>query len=303
MKKSIFLALIFLVACSVPEQTIQSAEPTQSVFQTAIAQFPDRCPNDTPYFSERTESFSPDGLWFGELCLNIDDRYFGLIFSNKKTGVIWKLPYNDYIPKVEFADGGMRVAHWSKDSRYAYFHTSLGGSVGECFYEGYDSGVGVFRLDLQTGQTKEILPLTIERFYVFSFSPSDKWLVYGINTVNNLVIFDIETGFSNNVTHKEMFSQSGGYVWSPDGSQFIYSTLKYGADNLERESYTLRLVDIKTGTEQILLKSKTNCYLAKKWEVDNILQIEYDDQKYNRAIMEYDINSNTIINASASPSP
>jgi hypothetical protein len=303
MKKSIFLALIFLVACSAPEQTIQSADPTQSVFQTAIAQFPHRCPDDIPYYSDRTESFSPDGLWLGELCLNFKDQYFGLIFTNKKTGVIWKLPYDDYIPNVESADGGMRVAHWSNDSRYAYFHTSLGGSIGECFYEGYDTGVGLFRLDLQTGQTTQILPLNDNSVsYGFSFSPIDKWLVYGIETVD-LVIFDITTGESINVAHKEEFSQGGGYVWSPDGLRFVFSSLKYRPDKIERESYTLRLVDAQTGVERILLESKTNCYLARKWQENNILLIEHYDENYNRALMEYDLNSDTIINASASPSP
>ena len=303
MRKSIFLALVFLVACSASKQTIQSAEPTQSAFQTTIAQFPHRCPNDTPYFSDSTESFSPDGLWLGELCLNLEERYFGLIFSNKKTGVIWKLPYNDYIPNVESADGGMRVAHWSNDSRYAYFHTSLGGDGGECFYEGYDTGVGLFRLDLQTGQTTEILPLNDNLvWYGFSFSPTDKWFVYGIETVD-LVIFNITTGESINVANKEEFSQGGGYIWSPDGSQFVYSTLKYVPNNVDRESYTLRLVDAQTGSERILLEAKTNCYLARKWNENNILLIEYDDENYNRAIMEFDIISNTIISASASPSP
>lgn len=297
------LLMLFLVACSVPEQTVQSVEPTQSAFQTAVAQFPRLCPKDTPYFSDRTKSFSPDGLWLGELCNSREYHDLVLTFSNKKTGVIWKMFYHDYIPDVEGADGGMRVAHWSKDSRYAYFHTSLGGSVGECFYEGYDTGAGVFRLDLQTGKTTEILP-TNKTFYWygFSFSPTDRQLVYGIQALN-LIVLDIKTGELIKVAHEKDFSQSGGYVWSLDGLQFVYTTVKYLPNNVGTVGYTLRLVNAKTGAERILLESQTNCYLAKKWRADNILQIEYDDQKYNRAIMEYDINSNTIISASASPSP
>jgi hypothetical protein len=306
MKKSILLVLIFLVACSAPESSIPSTASTQSVFQTAVAQFPRRCPNDMPHFSDRTESFSPDGLWLGELCLNFEDQYFGLIFSNKESQVVWKLPYHDYIPNAESADGGMRVAHWSDDSKYAYFHTWLSGGVGECYHEGYDSGVGLFRLDLQTGQTKEILPLFNENsvWYGFSFSPTDKWLVYGIRTLD-LVVLDIKTGASINVAHEKDFSQGGGYVWSPDELRFIYSTVKYLPNNIGRESYTLRLVDVRTGVERILLESKTSCYLVKEWKDSNVLLIEYDydDENYNRVIMEYDLNSNTIISASATPNP
>ncbi len=303
-KEIFLLGVIFLIACSAPEQTIRSAESTQIVFQTEVAKFPRLCPNDTPYFSDKNESFSPDGLWLGELCLSSEYKDLVLTFSNKKTQVLWKMLYHDYIPDVDFADGGMRVAHWSSDSKYAYFYTSLGGSVGECFYEGYDTGVGLFRLDLQTGQTTEILPLINGNsvWYGFSFSPNGRWLVYGIRTLD-LVMLDLMTGESINVAHEKDFSQGGGYVWSPDGSRFAYSTVKSLPNNVGRKGYTLRLVDVQTGDERTLLESETSCYLAKKWEDSNILLIEYYDENYNGAVMEYDINSNTIISTSAPSNP
>jgi len=304
MKKVLFLGLIFFASCSAPEQTIPSAESTQSVFQTEVAQFPRLCANDLPYFSDKTESFSPDGLWLGELCLSSEYKDLVLTFSNKETRVIWKMFYHDYIPDVDFADGGMRVAHWSSDSRYAYFYTSLGGSVGECFYEGYDTGEGLFRLDLQTGQTIEMLPLINENsvWYGFSFSPNGRWLVSGVRTLG-LGILDIMKGESINVAHEIDFSQGGGYIWSPDGLRFVFSTVKYLPDHGGRNGYTLRLVDVRTGVERILLESETSCYLAKKWEDSNILLIEHYDENYNGAIMEYDINSNTIISTAVPSNP
>lgn len=276
---------------------------TQSVFQTEVAKFPRLCPEDVPYFSDRREKFSPDGFWLSELCLSREYQDLVLTFSNKETGVVWEMLYHDYIPDVESADGGMSVIHWSSDSRYAYFYSSLGGDGGECFYEGYDTGAALFRLDLQTGKTTEILPPNETYYwYGFSFSPTDRRLVYGIQA-QNLIIFDINTGEVINVEHKKDFSQAGGYVWSSDGFQFIYSTVQYPPNHIDREGYTLRLVDARTGAEQILLESQTNCYLAKKWDTDNILQVEYDDENYNRAIMEYDVSSKTIVSLSASPSP
>lgn len=276
------------------EQLVTS---TQSVFQTEVAKFPRLCPNDTPYFSDRKNDFSPDGLWLSELCFSSQEGVV-LTFSNKKTQVVWKMFYHDYIPDIGYADGGMSVLHWSNDSRYAYFYSWLGGDGGECFYQGYDTGVGVFRLDLQTGKTKEILP-TNNTFvwYGFSFSPTDRRLVYGIRALD-LIVLDITTGESTKVAHKKDFSQGGGYVWSPDGLQFAYSTVKYLPNNVGTVGYTLRLVEAKTGVERILLESKTNCYLAKKWKGNNILLFEYYDENYNPTTMEYDFSSNTVIGTS-----
>jgi len=206
----------------------QLAMSTQSVFQTKVAQFSRLCPEDVPYFSDHDTSFSPDGLWLGELCLSSEYKDLILTFSNKATQVVWKMFYHDYIPgTAKFADGGMRVVHWSNDSRYAYFYTSLGGSVAECFYEGYDTGEGLFRLDLQTGKTNEILPLNDDlRWYGFSFSPADRHLVYGVRAID-LSILDVTTEGTINVAHEKDFSQGGGYVWSPDKLKFVYSTVKY----------------------------------------------------------------------------
>lgn len=340
MKKMFLFALIFLAACSTqqakitPEMTVnlpptltatvtlpptitptpfptlnqnqiaieQSTTSTQSAFQTEVAKFPYLCPEDVPYFSDRDKNFSPDGLWLGDLCLSEEYQDLVLTFSNKETRVSWNMLYHNYIPDVDYADGGMWIAHWSNDSRYAYFYTSLGGSVGECFYEGYDTGRGLFRLDLQTGKTNEILPLNDNPvWYGFSFSPTDRRLVYGIRTID-LIILDITTGESINVAHEKDFSQGGGYVWSSNGQEFIYSTLFYKNPG-ERDSYSLRLVDARTGVEEILLEAKTNCYLAREWKDNGVLIIEYDDENYNRALMEYDLNSNTIIDIPVAPAP
>ena len=302
-KKLFLLVLVFLSACSASQQAIPSTESTQAVFQTEAARFPHLCPNDTPHYLEKTESISPDGLWLGELCYSSEYKDLVLTFSNKKTHVIWKMFYHDYIPDVAFDDGGMRVAHWSNDSRYVYFHTWLSTSVGECFYEGYDTGVGLFRLNLQTGQTKEILPIKDDSvWYGFSFSSSDRWLVYGIRTID-LVIFDFKTGGSISVAHEKEFTQGGGYIWSPDGLRFVYSTVKYLPEHIGTESYTLRLVDAQTGAERILLESKTSCYLVNKWEDSDVLLVEYYDEIFNRAVMKYDLNSNSIISESTATSP
>lgn len=274
-------------------------DATQKAFQTKVAEFPRLCSNEVPYFSEKRKNVSPDGFWFGEVCWAYDTEFNDLVlnFSNKETGKVWNLPYHDYID-VSYADGGMLIIHWSNDSRYVYFKTDIGGSVGECYYEGYDTGRGVFRLDLQTGQVNEILPLTNGyAFYNFSFSPIDKWMVYSINIISvnpflrnaQLKILNITTGKSIDVSHVKELNESGGFIWSSDGKEFIYSTLLY-KDSYERDSYSLRLVNAETGAEKIILEAQMACFLVVEWK-DNILKIE---KNYNESIIEFDLNTNTI---------
>lgn len=277
----------------------QLGTSTQSIFQTKVAQFPRLCPENVPHVSDHDTSFSPNGLWLGELCLSYEYKDLVLTFSNKKTQVVWKMFYHDYIPATaDSADGGMRVMHWSNDSRYVYFYTWLSGSVGECFYNGYDTGSGLFRLDLQTGQTKEILPLNDDlRWYGFSISPTGKQLVYGVRSLD-LQILDLTTGQLINVRHKKNFSQSGGYIWSPDGLEFVYSTVTYTPDHVGRENYSLRLVDALSGRERILLEVPDACFDTVSWAEDNILTLT---KNYNEALIEFDLNSNTIMSETTTP--
>lgn len=269
------------------DQAIYDA--TQSVVQTKVAQFPRVCKEN---YSR--PNFSSNDLWMEELCYSESDHDLVLTVSNRQTQVLWKLLYHDYIPDQDFADGGMLVVHWSKDGRYVYFTSHLGGSVGECFYDGWDTGSGLFRLDLQNGQTKSTLPLSDNLvWYGFSISPTDRRLVYGIRSLD-LKILDLSTGQLINVSHEKDFSQGGGYVWSSAGLGFVYSTVTYKPD-YGREGYSLRIVDARSGNEQILLESTEDCFDPVSWMEENILTVERYDKNYDRTLIEFDLNSNKII--------
>lgn len=274
---------------------------TASVIQTAFAQFPHVCKNGYYY----PGWVSPDGLWLQEECYSEEDKDVILTLSNRETKVSWKLVVSDYASRREGEplSGGITVIHWSDDGKYVYFNSHSGGDGGECFVNGFDSGLGLFRFDLQTGNITTIISAKGDlRWYGFSLSPKDKWLLYGAHS-RNLQILDITTGQSISVAHDMDFSQSGGYVWSSDALKFVYSTVTYTADYMEIEGFSLRLVDAQTGSERILLQSKTSCYLAREWRENGVLLIEYDDENYNRTLMEYDLNSNTIIDIPATPNP
>jgi WD40 repeat protein len=268
----------------------------QSIEQTLVAQFPHVCEN---LYAPR--EFSPNGLWLTELCTS--NQGLILTLSKKDSQVLWKLVYDDYIPQTDFEPGGaLSVVHWSQDERYAYFFSYLGGDGGECFYRGEERGAGLFRLDLQSGYTTAILPQNNDsRWYGFSFSPTDRRLVYGIRT-KDLKILDITTGEIIGITSGDNNYETGGYLWSLDGMKLIYSVLTYNEQG-ERGNYSLRLVNIQTGIEQILFEAPDKCYSALTWATNGMLIVERQGSD-GPVIIEYDLNSNNIINEStATPFP
>lgn len=269
----------------------QATMATPSVVQTRVANFPRLCTHS--FYSYKR--FSPNGLWLEDLCYSEDDHDLVLTLSNSEKQVLWKLLYQDYIPQMDFVpDGGMAVVRWSNDGRYAYFFSFPGGDGGECFYDGGDRGFGLFRVDLQSGKTAAILrPNNNFWWYGFSLSPTDRRLVYGVRA-RDLKILDITTGQLISIISASKFEEAGGFLWSADGLKLVYSAL--GRDDTGgRGNYSLRLVDVQSGSEQILLESAKDCFEAKSWTENNILILE---KNYNETLVEFDLNSNKIISES-----
>jgi hypothetical protein len=272
------------------DQTVTQAA---AMLQTKIAGFPRFCTQD--YYYAAAVRFSPNGQWLEEMCYSEDDQDLVLTLASRETQALWKLHYHDYIPPLDFSpDGGMAVVHWSQDGKYAYFYSFLGGDGGECFVSGWDSGSGLFRIDLQTGSVTTLLPPSdTVWWYGFSFSPTDRRLVYATRG-RDLKILDMVTGHLINVVPKDDFNEAGGYVWSPDGLRFVYSAV-LSANQGERFAYSVRLVDAQSGSEQILLESPDACFAATSWTEDNILILQ---KNYGQTLVEFDLNSNEIIRES-----
>jgi len=270
----------FLVGCNPVNTTEnQTSDPSQ---------FPRICEG---YYAP--PNFSPDGYWMAESCYNEDDKDLILTISNKETKALWELLYQDYILQMDFVpDGGISVVYWSDDGMYAYFNSFSNGDGGGCFVPYSYGGWGLFRLELETGEITTILPLGNNEFvwYGFSFSPTHRLLVYGANA-KDFVILDMVTDKSLKINHEKDFGDGGGFIWPNDESRFVYST---GTSTSESEDYSLRLVDVNTGSEKILLESDTNCYLAKDWKDNNILLIEQIGPYDEKTTLEYDLKVNII---------
>lgn len=284
-----------LTPSATPNQT-QVAEgqiATQGVamLRTKIADFPRFCTED--YYYVAAGRFSPNGLWLEELCYSEEDQDLVLTLASRETQALWKFRYQDYIPPMDFVpDGGMSVIHWSSDEKYAYFTSFLGGDGGECFFGNQlDTGSGLFRVDLETGNAVAILPVGGDYlWYSFSLSPTDRRLVYGARSLD-LKVLDLQTGQLTNVAHMSDFSQGGQYIWSPDGLKFVYSTVLY-EEQQARLNYSIRLVDAQSGTERILLESPDACFAVTSWTENNILTLE---KNYGQTLAKFDLNTNKII--------
>lgn len=258
-------------------------------YETMIAQYPNICKNPHPY-----PKFSPNNLWLEEFCVPRLEDKVALILSNKETQGLWKIFYSDYIPYTDIVpDGELAVAHWSKDGKYAYFNSYSNGSGGECFVLGNDGGWGLFRLDLQTGDITTILPVIDPSvWYMFSFSPTDKRLVYRESKMD-FTILDITTGDTIKINPNKDFDDAGGFKWSEDGLRFLYSTATYTNDSTTFSvRYALHLVDAKTGIEKTILDSPRDCFQVVEWFDTDILKIH---KNYNESIIEFDLNTNTIL--------
>jgi hypothetical protein len=272
----------------------------QTATESAVAPFPRICKDP---FSIR--EFSPNGLWMTELCDSREDDSLIMTLSNRETHELWKLVYREYTQRAGILwDEGFAVVYWSNDNRYAYVRLFFHGDGGECFVgmkSGQD-GKGLLRLDLQTGSIVTILPTGEDTNYGFSFAPTGRRLVYETYSTG-LKILDIQTGQLIDVDPARQFDIGGNYIWSPDGLQFVYSNVSY-TDQWAVLNYSLRMVDGKTGSEQILLESPKNCFAVRNWKDNHVIVVESFDPKREVTVMEYDLNLKRILSeGTATPAP
>lgn len=240
-----------------------------------------------------------------ELCHSEEDDSLIMTLSNKETQRTWKLVHRDYTQRAGILfDEGFRVVHWPNDGTYAYLSLFFHGDGSVCFthMRPEQHGKGLLRLDLQTGSVTTVLPLGDQVGYGFSFAPTGRRLVYEVYSLG-LKILDIQTGQLIDVDPERQFDVGGNYIWSPDGLQFVYSNVSY-TDQWAVANYSLRLVDGKTGKDQIILESAQNCFAVKNWKDDHTIVVESFNPDLKVTVIEYDLSLNQVLNEStATPAP
>jgi hypothetical protein len=165
--------------------------------------------------------FSPNSQWVEVFC-STDTLEIVRLDETQK----WEVSSDTLInPYTEYFGG---VNHWSNDGAYAYItfdpHT-------DGYWEPYHQGIVLYRLDLQTGQISEVLPLGKSDwiFYSFAFSSNDRRLAYIVTDKSPVIlnIRDMQTGNEQPFEFDPKYNTGGRFVWSPDSQKLVFSITQF----------------------------------------------------------------------------
>jgi len=190
------------------------------------------------------------------------------------------------------------VNHWSNDGAYAYigFNPHTDG-----YWEPFHQGIVLYRLNLETGQISEVLPLVRSnwRFYSFAFSPNDRRLAYIVTDKSPviLIIRDMQTGDEQSFEFDPKYNTGGGFVWSPDGQKLIFSVTQFDTNTYEYIATSIILWDKDKSGLTELIKDQQSRLQAIEWvdETKIILKSESLDPEGSKTQnYEFDLIANKL---------
>lgn len=212
--------------------------------------------------------FSPNNQWVGVFC-NWDTVEFVKTDETK----IWEASADTLInPGGDYFIG---IDHWSNDGAYVYIdfdpHT-------DGYWEPYHQGIVLYRLDLETGQISEVLPLVRSnwRFYSYALSPDDSTLAYIVADQSPVVlnIRDLQTGRETTFEFDPKYNTGGGFSWSPDGQELVFSVTQYEQKNDEYLATSILLFDKDSLQVTELLKDYPGKLQVTAWSEDAKILLE-----------------------------
>jgi len=235
--------------------------------------------------------FSPNGLWVEVFCSSGTIEIVRVDETKKR----------EVSPDILISSGAEYfggVNHWSNDGAYAYigFNPHTDG-----YWEPFHQGIVLYRLNLETGQISEVLPLVRSnwRFYSFTFSPNDRRLAYIVTDKSPviLIIRDMQTGDEQSFEFDPKYNTGGGFVWSPDGQKLIFSVTQFDTNTYEYIATSIILWDKDKSELTELIKDQQSRLQAIEWvdETKIILKSESLDPEGSKTQnYEFDLIANKL---------
>ena len=285
---ALFLWIIFLSACggSVPNsQPLSTSAPltlpptwTPSPAATAIPTFT-QIPTFTPVpaftplayptndaldaLLERFQEslFPPRGQWAAYREPN------GIKVVNAETTQVWTLP-------CELFDecSILFPVKWSRNGRILYFApapTSSGAPAGIYLF------TALAMIEAKSGKWEMLLPDS-DRYYDFTFSPDEEYLVYTQSSGDlpgdpSVTLGILRLKNKKDQQHKLDGVFAGNIVWSPFKPRFVFQIQDPDSGS------SIVYFDIDTSTLKYVLKDEQSDLYISSWEENNLVKLQKTD--------------------------
>lgn len=114
--------------------------------------------------------------------------------------VLWSITYDSKFD-IDAPEPWYKPFQWSKDGKFLYytcFHGQESDGSAKFYGNEFIDGCGVFRLNVRTGKTIDILPeiAPMHGYYAFSISPGENFLAYTYQDAIpvQIILLDMSTG-------------------------------------------------------------------------------------------------------------
>lgn len=248
-----------------PTQSAQiSTQTTTPVFATNIPKTETIKPSYHCEFWEPLISENHEWIAIAKSCQNPGLPSLEVIGVN---GADWIFESKEYDNSTTFA----RVI-WSKDSKHLYFSPT---SKSTKFYF-YDNVFSILMMDLESGDTKEILQQEEKckgiSFNSASLSPDENIVAYlSLNTpLNNpcksgLVIRDLSSNARRQIA-LDNYYDGGFFLWSPDSTKLAFIVSELDSTEYYPKNETVMVLDLTTMTlENLVTTEHGYVFLPYEW--------------------------------------
>lgn len=296
------------------EDIYPTMEPTLAALYTQAEIFPKDCKSDNKkYYHGNPFMISPDGNWLAEECASGIASELRLLNIDGTTRKI--ITYQGVFGDQRFSEccNSIFPIHWSRDSQYIYFTTnrSYWDSVYPPYLERPFFDGALYKLNLQSGEWSKITGGTEGHLNYFSFSPTDRRVLYPFYSAGrqlSIKILDLKSGLLLSIPLPGFFD-SGAVVWSPDGQAFAFTASKLGEnDDYEHQEYTVFIYNSIIQVLRNLISDTTDRRICSEWTNENILIIPLIDpdnypQSMSGHTLYFSVNANSFITFTPSPTP